>query len=523
MRTLLINPEMPYAFWTMQGTCELTGVKTLAPPLGLLTVAALLPDSWELRLVDGSVRELSEADWQWADLVMIGCMLVQRYGCLELVREAKKRGKTVIVGGPYPTNWPQEILDAGADIVVQGEAEGIVQSLLEAIADKATGITLKPKKRPAMGLSPVPRFDLINFDDYVVMGIQTSRGCPYNCEFCDVIKLFGRKPRYKAPEQVLAELEMLFNLGWRGPVFISDDNFIGNKPHARAILEKLTPWMKAHGEPFYFWTQTSVNLGKDLELIDLLTEANFSTVFIGVETTEPEVLTKSGKTHNKANEMENWIHTINANGLETVASFIIGFDGEKPGADARICQIVEACNLPYVMINIMTALPGTDLWDRLEREGRLHPLPPPAEMMKLGLNFTPERPDAEILAEWRRTIVQLYQPEKYLARAFNYILEMRPTRSSMAADKQPAPQSNSNKNDMNMRSTYRELRGVLKLFWRQGIKPPYRGQFWRQFMTVARRNPSRLKKYLRLCSMGENGFIMREKLEEGFLGNVTRL
>ena len=205
------------------------------------------------------------------------------------------------------------------------------------------------------------------------------------------------------------------------------------KPHARAILDKLTPWMKEHGEPFYFWTQTSVNLGKDLELIDLLTEANFSTVFIGVETTEPEVLTRSGKTHNKANEMEKWIHAINANGLEAVASFILGFDGEKPGADTRICQIVEACNLPYVMANIMTALPNTDLWDRLEQEGRLKPLPPPAEMMKLGLNFITDRPEADILAEWQRAIVQLYQPEKYLARAFNYILNMRPTRSSLAA------------------------------------------------------------------------------------------
>ena len=222
--------------------------------------------------------------------------------------------------------------------------------------------------------------------------------------------------------------------------------------------------------------------------------------------------------------MENWIHTINANGLEAVASFIIGFDGEKPGVDTRICQIVEACNLPYVMVNIMTALPGTDLWDRLEREGRLKPLPPAAEMMKLGLNFITDRPEADILAEWQRTIVQLYQPEKYLARAFNYIMDMRPTRSSIAGNnQQPGPRSNSPKKELDLRSTYRELRGVIKLFWRQGIKPSYRDQFWRQFITIARRNPSRLKKYLRICSMGENGFIMRKKMLEGFLGNVTRL
>ena len=524
MKTLLVNPEMPFAFWTMQGTCELTGVKTLSPPLGLLTVAALLPDTWELRLVDENTGKISEADWQWADLVMIGAMLVQRYNCLEIIKAAKKRGKTVIVGGPYPTNWPQEILNAGADIVVQGEAEGLLQPLVQAIADKAKGIIIKPKKRPSMGQSPVPRFDLIKFDDYVVMNVQTSRGCPYNCEFCDVIKLFGRKPRYKNPDQVLAELETLFKLGWRGAVFIADDNFIGNKNHAKAILDKLIPWMKGNGEPFYFWTQTSVNLGKELEMIDLLTEANFSAVFVGIESTEADVLSKSGKHHNKVDDLEKWLHTINANGLETVASFILGFDGEKPGADTRICQIVEDCNLPYVMINIMTALPSTDMWERLEREGRLKPLPPPAEMMRLGLNFITERPEADILAEWQRTIVELYQPEKYLARAFNYILNMRPTRSSLAAqNSQPMPKSQKSSKDLDLRTTYRELRGVLKLFWRQGIRPSYRTQFWQQFLTVARRNPSRLKKYLRLCSMGENGFIMRQRLQEGFLGNVTRL
>ena len=367
---------------------------------------------------------------------MIGSMLIQRNGCLELVREAKKRGKPVVVGGPYTTNRPQEILEAGADIVFQGEVENQISEILQAVTAKASGIIIKPPKRPTMALSPVPRFDLIKQDDYVIMNIQTSRGCPYNCEFCDVIKLFGRKPRYKKPDQVLAELEKLFNLGWRGPVLISDDNFIGNKTHAKAILDKLIPWMKEHDEPFFFWTQTSVNLGKDLELIDLLTTANFSTVFIGVESTDAEVLAKSGKHHNKSSEMETWIHNINANGLEAVASFIIGFDGEKPGADARIIQIVEACNLPWVMLNLLTPLPGTDLWDRLEKAGRLKPVRFSQELTTFALYFIPERPESEILAEWQKTILQLYKPENYLNRAYNYILQMRPTRSQMAGEKQ---------------------------------------------------------------------------------------
>ena len=519
MRTLLINPPMPYSFWTLESTCQLTGVKALAPPLGLLTVAALLPATWELRLADLNTRALSEADWQWADLVMISSMLIQKTGLLELVRQAKKRGKTVVAGGPYPTTWPQEVLEAGADIVVQGEAENITTPLLQAIEKSVAGVVLKPEKRPEMGLSPIPRYDLVTFDDYVIMNVQTSRGCPYGCEFCDVIKLFGRQPRYKKPDQVLAELEMLFNLGWRGPIVFSDDNFIGNKSHARAILDNLIPWMEQHGEPFYFWTQTSVNLGQDLELINLLTAANFSTVFIGVESTEAEVLSQSGKHHNKANDLKAWIRAINANGLEMVASFIIGFDGENPGVDTRIYQIVEACDLPLVMINILEALPGTDLWERLNQEGRLKAANP--DFSEFTMNYIPKRPEADILAEWQRAIVHLYKPENYLARASHFILNMRPTRSFLAAPQRQPCFSPGPKKEVDLRAFSRDLRGLARLIWRQGIKAPYRRQFWRQLWVIWRRNPSRLKKYLRLCSLGENCFAMRERVQRGFSCGVA--
>lgn len=521
MQTLLINPELPYSFWTLESTCQLTGVKTLAPPLGLLTVAALLPETWELRLVDLNARALSEADWQWAEVVLIGGMLIQRTGVLDLVQQAKKRGKTVIVGGPYPTIWPQEVFKAGADIVVQGETEGLAESLVKAVAEKSSGLMLKSEERPDMALSPIPRFDLVNFDDYVVMNIQTSRGCPYNCEFCDVIKLFGRRPRYKNPDQVLAELKTLYTLGWREAVFISDDNFIGNKDHARAILDKLIPWMHEHGEPFYYWTQTSVNLGNDVALIDLLTAANFSTVFIGVESTEAEVLSQTGKHHNKAGELKTWINAIKTNGLDVVASFILGFDSESSGADTRICHIVEACDLPMVMINLLEALPGTDLWERLEQAGRLQQSAAKAGAAEGTLNFIPTRPEADILAEWQRAIVHLYKPERYLFRAFRFILGMRPTRSFQAGkDARPNPGPDKNQ-DVPYRARYRELRGVARLFWRQGIKASYRRQFWRQLRDIWRANPSRLKKYLRLCSLGENGFVLRERVQSGFAGGVA--
>jgi len=359
MKVLLIYPKFLPSFWTLAETCKFGNRKALLPPLGLMTVAALLPGTWEFRLADLNAHALTPDDWQWADLVMISGMMIQREGVLSLVREAKDRGKTVAVGGPYATSLPQEVLRAGADFLVLGEAEDTIPSLLAALELGKPGVVIEAAQKPEMTSSPVPRFDLVTFDDYVTMSIQTSRGCPFDCEFCDIVSLFGRKPRYKDPDQIIAELETLSRLGWRRDVFFSDDNFIGNKDHARAILNRLIPWMQDHSEPFGFWTQTSVNLGRDREMIDLLTAANFAYVFLGVETPEPDILRATGKFQNLRTPLGETLATINANGLNMVASFIIGFDGEQSGAVDRIQRFVEEYSIPIVMINLLEPLPNT--------------------------------------------------------------------------------------------------------------------------------------------------------------------
>lgn len=511
MRVLLINPEFPDSFWSLKQSCELLGRKTLMAPLGLLTVAALLPQDWEFRLADLNTRALGPGDWEWAEMVMLTGMIVQRHDMLSLIQEAKVRKKPVVVGGPFATSVPRDILDAGADFLVLGEGENTVPFWLAALSRGETHGVFQPDSRPEMTLSPVPRYDLLNLDDYIIVGLQTSRGCPFNCEFCDIINLFGRKPRYKAADQVLAELATLYNLGWRGEVFFCDDNFIGNQTHARAILEKLIPWMKSHGEPFVFWTQTSADLGHNLPLIDLLTAANFSHAFIGIESPDEAVLAGNRKYHNLKNPLDQAISNIIANGLAVVPSFIMGFDQETKGAGDRICDFVEKNNLPMVMLNLLQALPNTALWNRLQEENRLLDAGVSTDMIAASFNFRPARPAPEIIAEFNRTIDCLYEPRKYLARIYRQILAMRPTRAALAGKSSVKGKGRQN-GQRSLLKECRKLSVLLRLVWHLGVLATYRGQFWRQLLGIYRQNPSRLNKYLVQCGQGENLFQIRADL-----------
>ncbi len=511
-KALLINPTYLDSFWSFKQSCRYTGARAMAPPLGLITLAALLPREWQLRLADVNTRPLSESDWHWGDLVLLTGMLAQKESLLALIREAKARGKTVVVGGPYATSLPERVLAAGADFLVRGEVENLVDELLAVLQEGKPQKVLERSSKPAMTSSPVPRFDLIRPSDYVAMCIQTSRGCPFNCEFCDVVSLYGRKPRYKQPDQVMTELESLYRLGWRRDVFFADDNFIGNKDHARAILEKLIPWMQSRGEPFDFLTQASVDLGQDPGLVDLLTAANFHSVIVGVETPDPKLLATTRKHQNIQNPLDQSLTNIMNNGLGVVASFMIGFDGEEPGAVDRICDFVERNHIPLVTLNTLQVFPNTALWQRLKREGRLLEEMTTGDMEGGRLNYLPTRPEAEILKEYARGINFLCEPSGFLRRAYRHILAMRPTRKALGLEMEENPRP-MGKNDLSAKKTgARELAAILKFFWRQGVRADFRGQFWRQLVEVYRRNPSRLKKYLLLCGLGENMFQRRAKL-----------
>jgi radical SAM superfamily enzyme YgiQ (UPF0313 family) len=509
MNVLLINPACPASFWSMRETIRIMGFKTLMPPLGLLTIAALLPREWELRLVDLNVRRLRDDDWTRADVVMISAMLVQRDGMLALIREAKRRGKTVVVGGPYPTSVPSEVLDAGCDFLVKGEAEELMPQLLAALRDDRGGV-FECTRKPALSESPVPRFDLLELGAYNSLSIQTSRGCPFECEFCDVISLYGRAPRYKQPQQVLAELEAILSLGWRGEIFVADDNFIGNKSHTRALLNELIPWSRDHGEPFGYITQTSINLGQEPELMDLMTAANFGFVFVGVESPDAAVLTQAHKHQNLIQPLVASLRNINRNGLTVIGSFIIGFDHESPGAGGRIQALVEAADVPVVMLNLLRAPPNTALWNRLRQEGRLRDMVSD-EMSETRMNFVPGRPEAEILSEYATAWESLCDPRRFYERARRCVLAMRPTRRALGAADRPSVSK--------PRARWKqELAVLLRLIWSAQRRLP---GFWRLVLDVYRRNPSRLVRFFVLCGYGENLFPLSKQLSQQARAQLT--
>lgn len=496
MRVLLLSPLFPLSFWSMDWGVRLLGCKTVMPPLGLITVAAMLPAHWELRLVDRNVRDISEDDWAFGDVVFLTGMVAQRADALALVAEAKRRGKLVVVGGPYANSLPDELVAGGVDILVRGEAEPLANELIRAVEDRKSGLLLQSQDKPELSASPIPRFDLLDLDSYTTLAVQTSRGCPFDCEFCDITATYGRVMRSKAPDQVIAELEALVATGFSGTVFFSDDNFIGDKQHAKALLRRLADWLRAKGSPLAFSTQVSLNLAQDREMQDLLTSANVGNVFIGLESPDPATLTAANKMQNVRHPMAEALAALRDNGLVVTGSFILGFDGETPGAGDRIRVLVEQIGLPEAMLNALSAVPGTRLWKRLEAEGRLETETFYARAMTQGLNFTTTRPKPEILGELLGLWEDLYAQQAFLDRTLRYFCAMRPTRKALVkmGDQSMAAQDvpDRRKSKAERRRMHRTSLVFLFTF---GVASPHRLRFWKNTWLMWRKNPSRLNAF----------------------------
>ncbi|MCP2731278.1 B12-binding domain-containing radical SAM protein [Limnofasciculus baicalensis] len=508
MRILLLYPLFPKSFWSFDKALELVGRKVAMPPLGMITVAAILPQTWEFRLIDRNVRFETEADWNWADLVIISGMIVQKPDLLHLIGEAKQRGKPVAVGGPYVTSVPEAAQAAGVDFLILDEGEITLPLFVEAIArGETSGIFRSNGVKPDVTTTPIPRYDLLDLNAYGDMSVQFSRGCPFQCEFCDIIVLYGRKPRTKTPAQLIAELQTLYDLGWRRTIFMVDDNFIGNKRNVKLLLRELGPWMAEKGYPFRFSTEASVDLAQDQELLDLMIAANFTAVFVGIETPDTDSLTMTQKFQNTRNSLLDAVDTINRAGLRVMAGFIIGFDGEKLGAGDRIIQFAEATAIPHAMVSMLQALPNTALWHRLTKEGRLLEGNGEANIHQGTLtNFIPTRPLEDIAHEYVKCFWELYEPKRYLGRVYRHCLTMKP-RPHKKAFKMPG---------------LPEIRAILTIVWRQGIKRDTRWQFWYQIFSILRHNPRVFESYITNCAHLEHFIEYRQIVRNEIEGQLDQ-
>ncbi|MGK7926088.1 MAG: B12-binding domain-containing radical SAM protein [Spirulina sp.] len=502
MKVLLVYPLFQKSFWSFEKTINLIGRKAFIPPLGLITVAAILPQEWEIKLVDRNVREITEAEWNWAEVVILSGMIVHKSDMLSLIREGKRRGKLMGVGGPYATSLSHECKEAGADYLILDEGEITIPMFVEAIErGEKSGTFRSNGEKPDVTTTPIPRYDLLDLKAYAMMSVQFSRGCPFQCEFCDIIVLYGRKPRTKTPQQLIAELEYLYDLGWREPIFMVDDNFIGNKRNVKLLLKELQPWMAEKGYPFSFNTEASVDLAQDQELMDMMVACNFGSVFLGIETPDEESLKVTKKFQNTRDTLSDSVDKIISTGIRVMAGFIIGFDGEKSGAGDRIVRFVEKTNIPLALFSTLQALPDTALWHRLEKEGRL--MGKSADINQTTLmNFTPTRPIEEIAREYVDGFWNLYDPIKFLDRTYRCYRILGEANYPKKEKKAKKP------------FDWAIVRAVLIVMWQQGVLYQTRWKFWPYLFSMIRHNLGGVASYLTVCAYMEHFLEYRQQVKE---------
>ena len=428
---LLVYPEHPPTYWGANFALKLLGIKAAFPPLGLLTIAAMFPPDYDLRVVDMNVTPLEDSDLEWADLVCTSTMIVQRHSLQTVIERCNRAGVPVVAGGPHPTTFHAEI--PGVAHFVLDEAEEIFPEFLRDLENGTAKAVYREPRKPDVSLTPVPRFDLLDTKAYHSMCVQFSRGCPFDCEFCDIIKLYGRIPRTKSPEQMVNEFDALYRLGWRGPLFLVDDNFISNKRDALKLLPVLAEWQKARGYPFTLFTEATVNLARMEGLMDVMIEAGFNSVFVGIETPNPEALIKMKKAQNTSKQEEDYLlHSVRKmqeKGMRVDGGFILGVDGDDESAfDAQIDFIREA-GIPMAPVYMLAAIKGTDLYERLERENRLLDVSGETnEVNAMALNFKPEMDPETLIEGYRRVIATLYDPtlENYFKRCLTLFEYLKP-------------------------------------------------------------------------------------------------
>ncbi|HHY84220.1 MAG TPA: DUF4070 domain-containing protein [Verrucomicrobia bacterium] len=482
MKILLVYPETPATFWSFRHVLPFISKRAAFPPLGLLTVAAMLPRDWEFRLIDTNVEPLQDAHLLWADYVMISAMIVHKDSVRRIADRCRELSRTVIAGGPLFTTghagFPQ------VPHFVLGEAEEVIPALVEDMQRGTLKRYYQAHGRPDITRVPIPRWDLIDFRHYATMAVQFSRGCPYDCEFCDIIVMNGRVPRTKSPAQLVAELEELRRLGWKDTVFIVDDNFIGNKKLTKGLLREMVRWRQRVRPAMTFFTEASVNLADDTELCDLMVQTGFKKVFLGIETPSPESLKECRKLQNAGRNLVETVRTLQAWGLEVMGGFIVGFDNDKPDVFERQFEFIQRSGVVVAMVGLLTALPETRLYRRLMQEGRVE-TEATGNNTDAVLNFKPTLDRDFLINGYRELMQRLYEPNTYYRRI----------RTFLEAHRITGPK---------LRLSWCDFVAFLKSFWFLGIRQKGRIAYWRFFWSMLLRYPRQFQTGIGLAIIGHH-------------------
>jgi len=416
---LMIYPEIPITYWSFTHALKYTRAKTSYPPLGLMTIAAMLPGEYSIKLIDMNVQPLLEKDIKDADMIFISAMIVQKESFENVIHRVKKYNKTIVAGGPYPSSACKNLY--GVDHIIVNECESTLLKFMKDFEKGCAERVYRSDEYPDITTTPTPRFDLIDHKNYYSMMLQFSRGCPFSCEFCDIIEMFGRKPRTKKPEQFINEMNSLYETGFRGSLFIVDDNFIGNKANCRELLKQIIPWQRDRKFPFSLYTEASMNLADDEELMTFMVDAGFNMVFAGIESPSIESLAEAHKIQNMRTDLSEGVRKMQQKGLEVTGGFIVGFDNDPDDIFDRQFNFIQAAGIPVAMVGLLQAFPGTQLYERLKKEGRLTGETSGNNTHNLDLNFTSRMDEARLREGYKELITQLYNPDNYYIRCKNLI------------------------------------------------------------------------------------------------------
>lgn len=482
MKVLLVEPRTPETFWSLRHALRFVGKRAANPPLGLLTLAGLLPRSWSLRVADQNTHLLKDADLQWADYVLVSAMAIHREAVGELAVRCRAAGKTLIGGGPlFGTD---AAADLGVDHAVVGEAEEVAAQLAADMEHGCVQALYEAPRFPSLDLTPIPRWDLVDLRHYATLSVQSCRGCPFDCEFCDVVALNGRKPRYKTPDRFIAELEDLRLRGWQEAVFVVDDNFVGNPQRCRQLLEAVIAWRQSTGARMVFLTEASVDMAAQPDLLRLMVTAGFKKVFLGLETPSLESLRECRKLQNLRGDLTEAVQTIQAAGLEVMGGFIIGFDSDGPDIFQRQFEFIQKSGVVTAMVGLLQALPRSRLYQRLAGEGRLRGDSNGNNTLAV-FNFEP-RLDREFLVEnYRRLMQKLYEPKNYYQRVRVFL-----DHHSMGG---PPP-----------KLTGRDILAVFKSMWLVGLVHRGRRAYWRLMASTLLRHPGQMGVAITLVITGHH-------------------